>query len=193
MSMKPGARTRPWASRTRSPGVGEMFPTLAMRLLRMRSEPSRRGAPVPSASWALMIRTDWSPGGCAWKATGVAIANESENRRRRIMPRLVSTKKSFVFLGSMLLAAGSQRAQPKLAVLLALGAGSKMGPDRDENDGDYEDKRRDGIDFRGDAAAEAAPDLQRQSVFAAVEEKCDGDFVHGESEDQQSGSDQREL
>ena len=111
------------------------------------------------------------------------------------MRRLVSTKKSFVILGLLLLAASMawlHRAQPRLAVLLVLGAGSKMVPDSDENDGDDEDECGDSVDFGSDAAAEAAPNFEWESVFAAVEEKGDGDFVHGESEDEKCGSDQRE-
>src|SRR5229473_2566086 len=41
--------------------------------------------------------------------------------------------------------------------------------------------------------AETAPDFERQSVFAAIEEKGDGNFVHGESEDEQCGGDKRKF
>src|SRR5258708_7174866 len=73
--------------------------------------------------------------------------------------------------------------------LRAVGASAETVPDGDQNDGDEEDERGDGVDFRSDAAAEAAPDFERESVFAAVEKKGDGDFVHGEREDQEGGGD----
>ena len=57
----------------------------------------------------------------------------------------------------------------------------------DENQGG------DGVDFGSDAAAEAGPDFERESVVAADEEESDGDFVHGESEDEQAGGDEREF
>ena len=66
-------------------------------------------------------------------------------------------------------------------------------PDHDQGDGNGEDQRGDGVDFRSDAAAQAAPDFERQSIVAADEEEGDGDFVHREREDQQAGGDQREL
>ena len=68
-----------------------------------------------------------------------------------------------------------------------------MVPDSDENDGGDEDQSGDGVDFWSDAAAESAPDFQGKSVFAAVKEKSDGDFVHRKSEDEQSGSDERKF
>ena len=76
---------------------------------------------------------------------------------------------------------------------MVVGASAETIPDSDENDRDEEDERRDGVDFRSNAAAEAAPDFERKSVFAAVEEKGDGDFVHGEREDEQGGGDKREF
>ena len=88
---------------------------------------------------------------------------------------------------------GLHRAQPGLAVLLVVGAGAEMVPDSDEDDGDEEDEGGDGVDFGSDAATEAAPDFEGQSVFAAVEKKGDGDFVHGEREDQKSGGDERKF
>ena len=54
-------------------------------------------------------------------------------------------------------------------------------------------ERRDGVDLRRDAAAQAAPDFERQRVVSADEEKCDGDFVHREREDQQARGDEREF
>src|ERR1700757_4577885 len=59
----------------------------------MRSAPSRRGVPVPSASWALMMRRDWSAAGCAWKAKGIVIAEESEIKSKKITLRPLNTKK----------------------------------------------------------------------------------------------------
>ena len=90
------------------------------------------------------------------------IANESQSRSRKITLRPVNTKKSFVILGLLLLAASMawlHSAQPRLAVLLVLGAGSKMVPDSDENDGDDEDECGDSVDFGSDATAEAAPNF----------------------------------
>ena len=68
-----------------------------------------------------------------------------------------------------------------------------MVPDADENDGDEEDESGDGVNFRSDAAAEAAPDFLRERVVAADEEKGDGDFIHGEGEDEQPGGDERKT
>src|SRR5580700_11455534 len=58
MSMKPGARTRPFASMICSSLVGLKFPTVTMRSPEMRTLRSRRGEPVPSATWALMITVE---------------------------------------------------------------------------------------------------------------------------------------
>src|SRR5271155_2191082 len=58
MSMKPGARTRPFASMICSSLFGLKFPTVTMRSPEMRTLRSRRGAPVPSATWALMITVE---------------------------------------------------------------------------------------------------------------------------------------
>src|SRR5882762_3319194 len=76
------------------------------------------------------------------------------------------------------------------AALVVVGASAEAVPDGDENDRDEKDEGGDGVDFGSDAAAEAAPDFERESVFAAVEEKGDGNFVHGEGEDQQGGGDE---
>src|SRR6266436_769949 len=64
-------------------------------------------------------------------------------------------------------------------------------PDEDEPDGDGKDQSGDSINFRGDAAAEAAPDFEWQSIVPADEEESDGDFVHGEREDKQAGGNER--
>src|SRR5882672_9334872 len=61
MSMNPGARTRPLASRTFSNLEGLKFPIFVMREPVMRRLALRRGAPVPSASWALRMTRDWGP------------------------------------------------------------------------------------------------------------------------------------
>src|SRR5260221_3751177 len=53
--MKPGARTRPFASRMLSDFAGLKFPIFVIREPAMRRLASRRGAPVPSASCALMM------------------------------------------------------------------------------------------------------------------------------------------
>src|ERR1700721_1628288 len=58
MSMKPGARARPFASMICSSLFGLKFPTVAMRAPEMRTLISRRGAPVPSATWALMMTVE---------------------------------------------------------------------------------------------------------------------------------------
>src|ERR1051325_2711508 len=63
-----------------------------------------------------------------------------------------------------------------------------MVPDGDKNDGNEKDDCGDGVDFWSDAAAEAAPNFKRQRIFAAVEKKGDGDFVHRERENQESGA-----
>src|SRR5215468_4935671 len=60
MSMKPGARTRPLASRICSDLEGLKLPILVMCEPVMRRFALRSGAPVPSAIWALMMTRDWS-------------------------------------------------------------------------------------------------------------------------------------
>src|SRR6266478_9543 len=64
-------------------------------------------------------------------------------------------------------------------------------PDEDEPDGDGKDQSGDSINFRGDAAAEAAPDFAWQSIVPADEEESVGDLVHGEREDKQAGGNER--
>src|ERR1700742_3735282 len=66
-------------------------------------------------------------------------------------------------------------------------------PDDAQRDADGEDQRGDGVDFRCDAATQAAPDFEREGVVSADEEKCDGDFVHRQREDKQAGGDEREF
>src|SRR5579864_4763892 len=77
--------------------------------------------------------------------------------------------------------------------LIAEAASAQVIPDNDEADGNGKDQSGDGIDFRGDAAAEAAPDFQRQSIVASNEEKGHGNFVHRERENEQAGCDERQL
>ena len=55
--MNPGARTRPLASSTCSPGIGATSPTATMRSPAMRRLPRRAGAPVPSIRRALTMRS----------------------------------------------------------------------------------------------------------------------------------------
>ncbi len=76
---------------------------------------------------------------------------------------------------------------------LALRASAQVKPDDDQDYGNGKNQGGDGVDFGSDAAAEAAPDFEWQSVVAADEEKGDGDFVHGEGEDEQAGGDEREF
>ena len=83
---------------------------------------------MPSASWALMMRNVVSADGYAWKATGVVIANGSEAASRRIKRRLVSTKKSFVNMKLLLLAASMAWLTPRTAKIgCATGARSGFG------------------------------------------------------------------
>src|SRR5208282_5183121 len=72
-------------------------------------------------------------------------------------------------------------------------AGAEAIPDDDESDGGGKNQRGDGVDLRSDAAAEAAPDFERERIVAADEKKGYGDFVHGEREDEKTGGDQGEL
>src|SRR5215831_19711746 len=76
---------------------------------------------------------------------------------------------------------------------LAEGACADVVPDENQNDGNDEDQCGDGVDFRRDAAPEARPDFERESIVAADEEERNSDFVHGESEYEQSGGDERDL
>src|SRR5262249_42879697 len=75
---------------------------------------------------------------------------------------------------------------------LAEGARADVVPDENQDDGNDEDQCGDGVDFRRDAAPEARPNFERESIVAADEEERNGDFIHGESEDEQSGGDERE-
>src|ERR1700730_15695177 len=72
-------------------------------------------------------------------------------------------------------------------------SGAQPIPNDDQRDGHCENQCGDGVDFWSDAAAQAAPDFERQSIVAADEEKGDGDFVHGAGEDEQAGGDEREF
>src|SRR5271165_6193362 len=58
MSMKPGARTRPLASIIWSSFDGLKFPMVRMRSPEMRTLTRCRGAPVPSATWALRMTVE---------------------------------------------------------------------------------------------------------------------------------------
>src|SRR5437016_2466542 len=66
---------------------------------------------------------------------------------------------------------------------------AEMVPDSDKDDGDDENESRDRVDFGSDAAAETAPDFERQRIFIADQKESDGDFVHGECKDQQACGD----
>ena len=72
--------------------------------------------------------------------------------------------------------------------LSAEAAGAQMIPDDDEAHRDGKNQSGDSIDFRRDAAAEAAPDFQRKRVIAANQKKSDGDFIHRKREDKQARS-----
>src|SRR5712692_11386422 len=79
--------------------------------------------------------------------------------------------------------------------LLRLGtqaAGAHPIPNDNEGDGNSKDQSGDGVDFRSDAAAEAAPDFERESIVATDQEKGDRDLIHGEREDKETCGDQRE-
>src|ERR1700676_3286720 len=66
----------------------------------------------------------------------------------------------------------------KFLNFLAGGAGANPIPDQNQNNGSGKNHGGDGVDLRGDAAAQAGPDFEREGVFAADEEESDGDFVH---------------
>src|SRR6266436_2186243 len=77
----------------------------------------------------------------------------------------------------------------KFLGLRADGSGAQAIPDNDQRDRHGENQCRDGVDFGRDPAAEASPDFQGQCVVTANEEKRNGDFVHGEGENEQAGGD----
>src|SRR5262245_612931 len=192
MSMKPGARTRPRASSVRSPGDAVSLPIPAMRSPRMRNAPPFRSAPLPSASCALtMSRVSDACGAReARKESGAA----REKVRVRKTPH-TARRENGIRLASCSQTSSREnlgRAGDTAHSLLALGTGAEMVPDDEENYRGDQDERRDGVDFRSDTAAKAAPDFQRQRVVAADEEEGDGDFVHGEREDEQTSGDKRE-
>src|SRR5882724_1124582 len=191
--MKPGASTRPCASITRSPGAGESFPTDTMRLPRIRSAPLIIGAPKPSASCALMM-SSVSGAGAARKTRGIATVKTTATERMEMMRRelcMRTVPRKFWHCGP---AAGVvlpplARLQAHYTELIVLIASAEMVPDSDKDDGDDEDERRDRVDFGSDAAAEAAPNFQRQRALTADKKESDGDFVHGERKDQQACGD----
>src|SRR6267143_1279704 len=93
MSMKPGARTRPFASMTRSLCSGLKFPICAMRSPTMRTFVLRRDLPVPSATRALRMTVESAFGGeaggvCAQRVCGrrqiTNIALETGNDKLQI-------------------------------------------------------------------------------------------------------------
>src|SRR2546422_5223194 len=191
--MKPGASTRPCASITRSPGAGESFPTDMMRFPRMRSAPLIRGAPVPSASCALMM-SSVSGAGAARKARGIATVKSAASERMEMMRRelcMRTVPRKFWNCGPAQVSCclhlrGLQAHDTELVVLIA---SAEMVPDSDKDDGDGEDESRDRVDFGSDAAAETAPNFQRQRALTADKKESDGDFVHGERKDQQARGD----
>src|SRR6202790_256648 len=72
-------------------------------------------------------------------------------------------------------------------------SGAQPIPDNDQRDGPGEYQSGDGVNFWRDAAAETSPDFEGQGVIATYEEEGDGDFIHGEGEDEQAGGDEREF
>src|SRR5579864_8342347 len=81
----------------------------------------------------------------------------------------------------------------KFLRLRADGSGAQAIPDDNQRDGYGENQSGDGVDLRRDAAAQASPDFQRQSIVAADKEKRDGDFVHREGEDEQASGNKRKF
>src|SRR5262252_4200354 len=77
--------------------------------------------------------------------------------------------------------------------LLALEASAEMVPDDEENYRGSENERGDGIDFGSDAAAQTAPNFQRERVVAADQEEGDRDLVHGERKDEQPCRNERQT
>ena len=75
----------------------------------------------------------------------------------------------------------------------AFRASTEAVPDRDQSDGGGKDQSGDGVDFRSHAAAEAAPDFQRKRVVTANKKEGDGDFIHGESKNEQASGDERKF
>src|ERR1700719_2546441 len=66
-------------------------------------------------------------------------------------------------------------------------------PHNDKCDGNGKNQRGDCVDFGSNAAPQASPDFERQRVIAPDEEKGHSNFVHGKSEDEEAGGDEREL
>src|SRR6516165_6403658 len=75
----------------------------------------------------------------------------------------------------------------------ANGARAYLIPDQNQDHGNNEDHRGDGVDFGSDAATKPCPDFERERIVASDEEERDGDFVHGKREDEQAGGDERKL
>src|ERR1019366_2618430 len=66
-------------------------------------------------------------------------------------------------------------------------------PEHNRDQREHKDDGGDGVDFWGDASAEASPDFQGEGVVTADQEEAYGDFVHGKGEDQERRSDDGEL
>jgi hypothetical protein len=73
------------------------------------------------------------------------------------------------------------------------GSGAQAIPNDEQCVGHAENQSRDGVNFWRHAAPQPPPDFKWQGVVAADEEESDGDFIHGERENEQAGGDEREL
>src|ERR1700730_15196188 len=189
MSMKPGARTRPFASITRSCFSGLKFPIRTMWSPTMRTLALRRGFPVPSATCALTI-TVGSPFG---EGTGGVCAQRGTERRQNTS---IAFERYEVHLRIVYSFAETSILPGFLKKLSGFGpqaTGANAIPNDDQADRDGEDEGGDGVDLRSDALAEAAPDFKGESIVAADEEEGDCNFIHRKGEDQKAGGDEREF
>src|SRR5712691_5066383 len=144
MSMKPGARTRPFASMTRSLCSGLKFPICAMRSPTMRTLALRRAFPVPSATRALRM-TIGPPFG---EDSGGACAKRGRERRKNTSIAFgrgeVHLRIKFSFAATSILLSFLK----ELPGLGAEATGAHAIPNDHQADGDGEDERGDGVDLR---------------------------------------------
>src|SRR6516225_2677441 len=85
------------------------------------------------------------------------------------------------------------RSCQKLVNFFADGTSANAVPDQDENDGEDENQRRNRVDLRSNSAAKTSPYFEWKSIVAADEEKADGNLIHGEGENEQTGGDERKF
>src|SRR3974390_56043 len=125
-------------------------------------------------------RTWWQTAKCSPSTSGVAEARRGSSRTalspgqpEAIEPATPHLMKSRRVCDMRSFSLGLLRTFQKFLRFFAGGAGANLVPDQNQNHGDGENHSGDGVDLRGDATAQAGPDLEGQGVVAADEEEGD--------------------